>query len=33
MKRNVVLKLSGVERHYGQVDTILSILTRADVTL
>jgi lipoprotein-releasing system ATP-binding protein len=33
MKRNVVLKLSGVERHYGQGDTVLSILKGADFTL
>jgi len=33
MKRNVVLKLSGVERHYGQGDTLLSILKKADFTL
>ena len=33
MKRNVVLKLSGVERHYGQGDTVLSILKKADFSL
>jgi len=33
MKRNVVLKLSGVERHYGQGGTLLSILKKADFTL
>lgn len=33
MKRNVVLKLSGVERHYGHGDTRLSILKSADFTL
>jgi lipoprotein-releasing system ATP-binding protein len=33
MKRNVVLKLSGVERHYGQGDTLLSILKGADFSL
>ncbi|APO74353.1 lipoprotein-releasing system ATP-binding protein LolD 1 [Rhizobium etli 8C-3] len=33
MKRNVVLKLSGVERHYGQGDTVLTILKGADFTL
>ncbi|GAC1042536.1 ABC transporter ATP-binding protein [Rhizobium sp. No.120] len=33
MKRNVVLQLSGVERHYGQGETRLSILKRADFTL
>jgi lipoprotein-releasing system ATP-binding protein len=33
MKRNTVLKLSGVERHYGQGDTQLSILKKADLTL
>ncbi|AJD40838.1 lipoprotein-releasing system ATP-binding protein LolD 1 [Rhizobium gallicum bv. gallicum R602sp] len=33
MKRNVVLKLTGVERHYGQGDTVLTILKGADFTL
>lgn len=33
MKRNVVLQLSGVERHYGQGETRLSILKGADFTL
>ncbi|KRB53306.1 ABC transporter [Rhizobium sp. Root708] len=33
MKRNTVLKLSGVERHYGQGETLLSILRGADFTL
>jgi lipoprotein-releasing system ATP-binding protein len=33
MKRNTVLKLSGVERHYGQGDMQLSILKKADLTL
>jgi lipoprotein-releasing system ATP-binding protein len=33
IKRNVVLKLSGVERQYGQGDTVLSILKGADFTL
>ncbi|QND50222.1 ABC transporter ATP-binding protein [Rhizobium lusitanum] len=33
MKRNVVLQLSGVERHYGQGDTRLSILKSADFAL
>ncbi|WP_092711260.1 ABC transporter ATP-binding protein [Rhizobium multihospitium] len=33
MKRNVVLQLSGVERHYGQGETRLSILKDADFTL
>ncbi|MDK4703798.1 MULTISPECIES: ABC transporter ATP-binding protein [unclassified Rhizobium] len=33
MKRNVVLQLSGVERHYGQGETSLSILKGADFTL
>lgn len=33
MKRNVVLELSGVERHYGQGETILSILKGADFSL
>jgi len=33
MKRNVVLKLSGVERHYGQGETLLTILKGADFTL
>jgi len=33
MKRNTVLKLSGVERHYGQGETLLSILKGADFTL
>ncbi|TCU17336.1 ABC transporter ATP-binding protein [Rhizobium sullae] len=33
MKRNVVLKLSGVERHYGQGDTVLTILKGADFVL
>ncbi|APO67176.1 ABC transporter ATP-binding protein [Rhizobium mongolense] len=33
MKRNVVLKLSGVERHYGQGDTVLTILKGANFTL
>lgn len=33
MKRNVVLKLTGVERHYGQGDTLLSILKGADFSI
>jgi lipoprotein-releasing system ATP-binding protein len=33
MKRNTVLKLSGVERHYGQGDMQLSVLKKADLTL
>jgi lipoprotein-releasing system ATP-binding protein len=33
MKRNTVLKLSGVERQYGQGETVLSILKGADFTL
>ncbi|SCB23270.1 lipoprotein-releasing system ATP-binding protein [Rhizobium multihospitium] len=33
IKRNVVLQLSGVERHYGQGETRLSILKDADFTL
>ncbi|AYG65853.1 MULTISPECIES: ABC transporter ATP-binding protein [unclassified Rhizobium] len=33
MKRNVVLQLSGVERHYGHGETRLSILKRADFAL
>ncbi|PCK82122.1 ABC transporter ATP-binding protein [Rhizobium sophoriradicis] len=33
MNRNVVLKLTGVERHYGQGDTLLSILKGADFSL
>ncbi len=33
MKRNTVLKLSGVERHYGQGETVASILKGADFTL
>lgn len=33
MKRNVVLQLSGVERHYGQGETSLSILKGADFAL
>ncbi|KQV82753.1 ABC transporter ATP-binding protein [Rhizobium sp. Root1220] len=33
MKRNTVLKLSGVERYYGQGETLLSILKGADFTL
>lgn len=33
MKRNVVLELSGVERHYGQGETLLSILKGADFSL
>ncbi|MDR6666955.1 ABC transporter ATP-binding protein [Rhizobium sp. 1399] len=33
MKRNVVLKLSGVARHYGQGETLLTILKGADFTL
>ncbi|ENN85953.1 Lipoprotein releasing system ATP-binding protein lolD [Rhizobium freirei PRF 81] len=33
MKRNVVLQLSGVERHYGQGETRLPILKKADFTL
>lgn len=33
MKGNVVLQLSGVERHYGQGDTRLSILKGADFAL
>ncbi len=33
MKRNVVLQLSGVERHYGQGETRLSILKGADFAL
>ena len=33
IKRNVVLQLSGVERHYGQGETRLSILKGADFTL
>ncbi|GAA3076667.1 ABC transporter ATP-binding protein [Rhizobium viscosum] len=33
MKRNVVLKLSGVERHYGQGETLLTILKGADFSL
>ena len=32
-KRNVVLQLSGVERHYGQGETRLSILKSADFAL
>lgn len=32
-KRNVVLQLSGVERHYGQGETRLSILRGADFAL
>ncbi|MGO4437522.1 ABC transporter ATP-binding protein [Rhizobium sp. RAF56] len=31
--RNVVLKLTGVERHYGQGETLLSILKGADFSL
>jgi lipoprotein-releasing system ATP-binding protein len=33
MKRNVVLQLSGIERHYGQGETVLSILKGADFSL
>ncbi|MGV1792628.1 ATP-binding cassette domain-containing protein [Rhizobium lusitanum] len=33
MKRKVVLQLSGVERHYGQGETSLSILKGADFAL
>jgi lipoprotein-releasing system ATP-binding protein len=33
MKRNVVLQLSGVERHYGQGETRLSILKGANFAL
>ncbi|MBB3526234.1 ABC transporter ATP-binding protein [Rhizobium redzepovicii] len=33
MKRNVVLKLTGVERHYGQGDTLLPILKGADFSM
>ena len=33
MKRKIALQLSGVERHYGQGDTVLSILKGADFTL
>ncbi|WP_132958818.1 ABC transporter ATP-binding protein [Rhizobium sp. BK251] len=33
MKRKVVLELSGVERHYGQGETLLSILRGADFSL
>ncbi|ARO23556.1 ABC transporter ATP-binding protein [Rhizobium sp. S9] len=33
MNRNVVLKLTGVERHYGQGDTLLTILKGADFSL
>ncbi|PDT05040.1 ABC transporter ATP-binding protein [Rhizobium chutanense] len=33
MKRNVVLKLTGVERHYGQGDTLLPILKGADFSI
>jgi lipoprotein-releasing system ATP-binding protein len=33
MKRNVVLQLTGIERHYGQGETILSILKGADFSL
>ena len=33
MKRNVVLQLSGVERHYGQGETRLSILKGTDFAL
>ncbi|MGG6895395.1 MULTISPECIES: ABC transporter ATP-binding protein [Rhizobium] len=33
MKRNVVLQLSGVERHYGQGEMRLPILKKADFTL
>jgi lipoprotein-releasing system ATP-binding protein len=33
IKRNAVLELSGVERHYGHDETLLSILKGADFTL
>jgi len=33
INRDVVLKLSGVERHYGQGETLLSILKGADFSL
>ncbi len=33
MKRQIALQLSGVERSYGQGDTLLSILKGADLTL
>ena len=33
MKRQIALQLSGIERHYGQGDTVLSILKGADLTL
>jgi lipoprotein-releasing system ATP-binding protein len=33
MPRKPVLQLTGVERHYGQAETTLSILTGADFTL
>ncbi len=33
MKRNVVLELSGIERHYGQGETVLSILKGANFSL
>ncbi len=33
MKRQIALQLSGVERRYGQGDTVLSILKGADLTL
>jgi lipoprotein-releasing system ATP-binding protein len=33
MKRNVVLQLTGIERHYGQGETVLSILKGADFSL
>ncbi|MBN9028368.1 MAG: ABC transporter [Rhizobiales bacterium 63-7] len=33
MKRQIALQLSGIERRYGQGDTVLSILKGADLTL
>ena len=33
MNARVALQLSGVERHYGQGDTLLTILKGADFTL
>ncbi|MGO4564965.1 ABC transporter ATP-binding protein [Rhizobium sp. 2YAF20] len=33
MKQNVVLQLTGIERHYGQGETTLSILKGADFSL
>ncbi|WP_337270828.1 ABC transporter ATP-binding protein [Oryzifoliimicrobium ureilyticus] len=33
MTRNTVLKLTGVERHYGQGETVLTILKGADFSL